>query len=77
MILSQDNYNLDMMKDAQIALLKIQESKEKKKDHMTIIQEGIAKATAGSEFFEAYDTLIWEGKVKVDMLYFDQFLQKL
>ncbi len=77
MIFSHDNYNLDVMKDAQVALSKIQECKEKKKDPITIIQEGIAKATAGSEFFEPYDALIWEGKVKIDMLYFDQFLQKL
>ncbi len=77
MQLSFDNYNLDVMKDAKSALIKIQEAKEKKKDHMTIIQEGITKATAGADFFESYDALIWEGKVKVDMLYFDQFLQKL
>jgi len=50
MIFSHDNYNLDVMKDAQVALSKIQECKEKKKDPITIIQEGIAKATAGSEF---------------------------
>ncbi len=77
MQLSFNNYDMDLMKDAKEALIKIQESKEKKKDHFQIIQEGIQKASAGSDFFEAYDPLFWEGKVKVDMLYFDQFLQKL
>jgi len=77
MQLSFDSYDLDMMKDAKAALVKIQEAKIKKKDHLQLIQEGVAKVSIGSEFFEPYDSLIWEGKVKVDMLYFDQFLQKL
>lgn len=77
MQLSTDLYNFDAMNDAKVALQKINESKTKKKAPFEIIQEGISKATAGSEFFEAYDALLWEGKVKVDMLYFDQFLQKL
>ena len=36
MQLSFDNYNLDVMKDAKSALIKIQEAKEKKKDHTNI-----------------------------------------
>lgn len=77
MQLSSNNYNLDLMNDAKKALEKIQENRENKKQPLDIIQEGIQKASAGSEFFESYDALAWEGKVKVDMLYFDQFLQKL
>jgi len=77
MQLSAENYNFDAMIESQAALRKIHESQSKKRDHMEIIQEGIQKATAGSEFFEPYDSLLWEGKVKVDMLYFDQLLQKL
>lgn len=77
MQLSTDNYNFDAMDESRKALQKINESKSKKKGHLEIIQEGIQKATAGSDFFEAYDSLLWEGKVKIDMLYFDQFLQKL
>ena len=72
-----DKYNFDAMTESRKALQKIQESKEKKRNHFEIIQEGLTKASAGSEFFEAYDSLLWEGKVKVDMLYFDQLLQKL
>lgn len=77
MQLSAENYNFDAMIESKKALQKIQESRAKKRDHLEVIQEGIQKATAGSEFFEPYDSLLWEGKVKVDMLYFDQFLQKL
>ena len=71
------DYNFDAMTESRKALQRIQESKTKKRDPFEIIQEGITKATAGSEFFEAYDQLMFEGKVKVDMLYFDQLLQKL
>jgi len=77
MQLLAENYNFDAMVESQKALQKIQESKTKKRNHLEIIQEGITKATAGSEFFEPYDSLMLEGKVKVDMLYFDQLLQKL
>lgn len=77
MQLSVENYNFDAMIESQEALRKIRESKSKKRNHIEIIQEGIQRATAGSEFFEPYDSLLWEGKVKVDMLYFDQFLQKV
>jgi len=77
MQLTAENFNFDAMTEAQKALQKIQESRAKKVNHIEVIQEGIQKATAGSEFFEPYDSLLWEGKVKVDMLYFDQLLQKL
>jgi len=77
MQLNSYGYNYDLMKDAKKALIKIQEAKAKKVDHITLIQEGLQKASFGSDFFEPYDALLWEGKVKVDMLYFDQFLQKL
>ncbi len=77
MQLLAENYNFDAMVESQNALRKIQESKSKKINHLELIQEGIQKASAGSEFFEAYDSLLWEGKVKIDMLYFDQLLQKI
>lgn len=77
MRLLTENYNFDVMTESQIALRKIREFQSKKRNHLEIIQESIQKATTGSEFFEPYDPLLWEGKVKVDMLYFDQLLQKL
>lgn len=77
MQLNTEQYNFDAMSESRKALQRIQEAKTRKKDRFEIIQEGITKATAGSEFFEAYDSILWEGKVKIDMLYFDQFLQKL
>ncbi|HQF36471.1 MAG TPA: hypothetical protein PLL26_02410 [Candidatus Dojkabacteria bacterium] len=77
MQLLTESYNFDIMNESRKALQKIQESKSQKKSHMELIQEGIQKVTVGSEYFEPYDSLLWEGKVKIDMLYFDQFLQKL
>jgi len=70
-------YDFDLMDSARKALQKIDESKSRKKTSFEIIQEGVYKATAGADFFEPYDALMWEGKVKVDTLYLDQFLQKL
>ena len=72
-----DKNDFTAMEESRKALQKIQESKTRKRDPLEIIQEGIQKVTAGSEFFEPYDSLLWEGKIKIDMLYFDQFLQKL
>ena len=77
MQLSINDTDLNIMAESRKALQKIYENRTKKKDPLQIIQEGIQKASAGSEFFEAYDSLMWEGKVKIDMLYFDQLLQKL
>jgi hypothetical protein len=77
MQLSAENYNFDAMTESMKALQRINEARAKKLNPLEVIQEGIQKATAGSEFFEPYDSLLWEGKVKVDMLYFDQLLQKL
>jgi hypothetical protein len=77
MQLSAENFNFDAMVESQLALRKIHESQSKKHNYMEVIQEGIQKATAGSEFFEPYDSLMFEGKMRVDMLFFEQFLQKL
>jgi len=69
--------DMNIMKDAKQALIKIEEAKKKKKDHLALIQEGVNKSSISIDLFESYDSLLWEGKVKVDMLYFDQFLQKI
>jgi hypothetical protein len=65
------------MNESRQALLKLKESQTNKKAPIKIIQEGISKSSAGSQYFEEYDQLLWEGKVKVDMLYLDQLLQKI
>ncbi|MDD4081904.1 MAG: hypothetical protein PHD05_00820 [Sphaerochaetaceae bacterium] len=72
---NEDQYKI--MEESIKALQKINEHKSQKKKSFEIIQEGLQKVTTGSEFFECYDSLFWEGKVKVDMLYFDQLLQNL
>lgn len=77
MMLLNDQYNFDTMNESRKALQKIEESKLKKQKPIEIIQESIQKASAGADFFEPYDILMWEGKLKIDMLFYDQLLQKL
>jgi len=72
---TEEQYRI--MEESQNALRKINENKVKKRNSLEIIQEGLQKVTTGSEFFECYDSLFWEGKVKIDMLYFDQLLHNL
>lgn len=68
---------ITIMENSRDALRKIQIEKDSKKTKIESITEAYSKVSMGSELFEAYDMLFWEGKVKVDMLYFDQLLQKL
>jgi hypothetical protein len=70
----QEQY--DVMTASRRALEQIQSEREKK-PLFDVLNESYQKASVGAQLFEPYDQLIWEGKVKVDMLYFDQFIQKL
>jgi hypothetical protein len=68
---------MDLMIESQNALHKLKKNKIQKKDPLQMISESLQSVNMGQNFFEPYDTLIWEGKVRVDMLYYDQLLQKL
>lgn len=70
-----DSYQL--MDESRKALNKINRSKETKKDPLKLISESLQKASVGSDFFEPYDALIWEAKVKIDLLYLEQLMLKL
>lgn len=72
-----DQEQFELMDQARQALNTLNEYKVKQKKVDDLITEGQQKATVGSQYFSPYDELIWEGKVKVDMLYYDQFLQKI
>jgi len=75
MMLITENNNFEMMEEAQRALAKL--DKYNKKTAVTPLYESIYKATAGAEFFEVFDDLAWNGKIRVDSLYFDQLLLNL
>lgn len=70
----QEQY--DIMAESRKALEVLSEKKTKK-TLFESLSDTYSKAFMGAQYFEPYDQLIWEGKVKVDMLYFDQFLQKI
>lgn len=77
MYLLNEQENLDLMIESREALRKMKNNKFQKKDPLKVLSESLQKIHMGQDFFEPYDSLIWEGKVKVDMLYYDQLLQKL
>ena len=77
MYLLNEQENLDLMLESREALRKLRNNKIEKRDPLKVISESLQKIHMGQDFFEQYDALIWEGKVKVDMLYYDQLFQKL
>lgn len=66
-----------LMFESREALSKIKSEKAKRKSALTELQEGRDKFDKGKYFFEPYDSVAYEGKVKVDMMFYNQFLQKL
>lgn len=77
MYILNEQENLDIMIESRKALQKIKNSKFEKKDPLKVLSENLQNIYMGQDFFDPYDGLVWEGKVKVDMLYYDQLLQKL
>lgn len=66
-----------LMFESREALCKIKSAKAKKKETLTELKEDRIRFDRGKHFFEPYDTIAYEGKVKVDMMYYNQFLQKI
>lgn len=54
-----------------------EESNRKNTKLLTEMKDCWNKYDKGREFFEEYDSVAYESKVRVDMLYYDQLLQKL
>ena len=75
-VLTEDQ-QVDIMSASREALRKIQTEKELKRNPLEVISEAYGKASMGADLFEAFDMIAWDGKIKVDMLYYDQLLQKL
>jgi hypothetical protein len=69
--------NFELMEESRKALNKILREKEVKRDPLKVLSESLQKSSVGADFFDPYDALIWEGKVKVDVLYLDQLMSKL
>ena len=76
-MLTADETSLDLMRASRQALEKIQESKDQKIDVLTEAKEIAKHKDMGRHMFEPYDSLAFESKIRVDMMYYDQLLQKL
>ncbi len=73
-----DQEIFEIMEKSRQALSRIKKYKAStEKDPLKLLHETLQKAHMGQDLFEPYDALSWEGKVRVDMLYFEALLQKL
>ena len=74
---ANNSENFKIMDESREALRKLEKEKISKRDPLEVLSEVCQKSSMGRDLFETYDALLWEGKVKVDMLYLDQLLQKV
>ncbi len=76
MLFDEQDQNKWML-EAKESLRKIEGEKNSKKDLLVEMQTRWATKDKGRIFFEEYTKESFEGKMKVDLLYMDQLLQKL
>lgn len=68
----------NVMLESRDALNRLHESKKVKDEKsLKTLKENFHKFDRGRDHFEEFDEVTYEGKVKVDMLFYEQFLQKL
>jgi len=72
-----DTQENELMCEAQQALQKLNNEKESKKDLLVEFQNTWSKYDKGRAYFEEYTPESFQSKIKVDLLYMDQLLQKL
>lgn len=66
------------MRMARESLSRIKQSREE--SNIDLLQEhysNLSSVDRGKYLFEEFDSIVWEGKIKVDMMYYDQLFQKL
>lgn len=76
-MLHADDTSLNLMRASRQALDKIQEAKGQTVDVLTEAREIAKNKDMGRHMFQPYDSLAFETKLRVDMMYYDQLLQKL
>ena len=72
-----DQDHFKVMNESAEALRKMKNEKVIKRDPLVVLSEHLQGININTELFESFDITVWEGKVKVDVLYFEQLLQKL
>jgi len=72
-----ENIETEIMMESRQALEKIKNKESKTKSFQDNMQEHWNTYDKGRSYFEEYTSEIFESKMKVDLLYMDQLLQKL
>ena len=67
----------EILNETKKTLQQIQSQKESNKSVLVEMKENNIKFDTGKAFFQEYDLVVYEGKIKVDMLYYDQLFQKM
>jgi hypothetical protein len=68
---------LDVMRKSREALGKIRDHQDSKVDTLTEAQRISSEIDMGKGLYRPYDQIAFEGKLRVDMMYYDQLFQKL
>ena len=72
-----EDSQLDIMRQSREALNKIQEHEDSKVDTLTEAQRVASEMDMGKGLYHPFDQIAFEGKIRVDMMYYDQLFQKL
>ena len=73
-----DEQQYDIMIESKTVLSKLRTAKKfKSKDLLEEISESLETFDSGKDMYESYDIIDFEGKSNVDMLYYDQLLNKI
>jgi len=72
-----NNQETELMCEAQQALQKLNNQQNSKKDLLVEFQNNWTKYDKGRAYFEEYTPESFQSKIKIDLLYMDQLLQKL
>lgn len=68
---------LDVMRKSREALSKIRDHQDSRVDTLTEAQRISREMDMGKGLYHPYDQIAFEGKLRVDMMYYDQLFQKL
>ena len=72
-----ESSQLDVMRQSREALNKIQDHQDSKVDTLTEAKRVASEMDMGKGLFKPFDQIAFEGKLRVDMMYYDQLFQKL
>ena len=68
---------LDIMRQSREALNKINESKESNVNVLEEAQRVFKEKDMGKNLYQPFDQVVFESKLRIDMMYYDQLFQKL